>query len=133
MRVNALLDLADSFLAQVSDVNLLEFSSVLVTNLVIFLPILKQDKFALEKEYRLVIPGIINRDTKESHPFSLDDSLFKGELNPESHYADVFEKNILKEFLIGSQADSDREQEILNLLEANKYIKENINISRSTV
>ncbi len=133
MRVNALLDLANSFIDQISEVNLLEYSSILVTNLVSFLPILKQDQYALEKEYRLVIPGIINHSTRIRYPFPLDINLFRGEKNSESHYADVLERNVLREILIGSQADICYEQKMLDLLESYKDMKQNINISRSNV
>ena len=136
-RINMLLDLADQYLIKMPDETPNEikkdFSDLLATYLMLFFPVLKKNTFANEKEYRHVMPGIMGIDGNR-YPSSLDENRFRGKKDPvESHYADVFEKNSLKEILIGSKADPICEQEIFDLLKNFGYELKNIQIIRSNV
>jgi hypothetical protein len=128
-KINQLLDCFAYYLHNFPADGRMDPSLVLIIHLLSLAPMLKKDKYIFEKEYRLVMPSTI--DSGKRYPCELDDNLFRGQKNKESHYAYPFEERDLKEIRIGSNAEENFEKEIYELLSSKGYpIKE---IKRSKI
>ena len=132
-RINMLLDLADKYLEIMPETEEQhrELAVRLISSLCVFLPVLKENKFDWETEYRIVIPGLIDLKTNKRHPFEIFNESFRHTTKYQKHHVVCpFDPDELKEVLIGPNAEKDSEEKIRSLLESNGFNANEILASR---
>jgi hypothetical protein len=131
-RINMLLDLAGEYLGIIPETEEQhrELAAWLLSSLCVFLPVLKEDKFDWETEYRIVIPGL-NPPMEKRCPFEIPEESFRHtEKHQKHHVVCSFHQDELKEVLIGLNAESNSEEKVRYLLESNGFNANEILVSR---
>ena len=105
----------------------------LTSHLIAYIPVLKRNQFRFEKEYRMVMPGIIDHGGRR-HPYEiLESELADFDGHKEYHFLHNFKPEELREIVLGYSIEDKFEEQISNWLEDNGYNLNEILISKSSI
>jgi len=129
--ISHFLDLAEECLYKTSPQDYKELATRLASNLIVYLPALKKDKFDFEKEHRLVLPGLFDNDGKR-HPCEIEENeLADLEGYKGYHFKYNFKAQELTEIVLGYLVDENTENQIKKWLHEEGYHLHQIPITRS--
>jgi hypothetical protein len=132
--INTFLDLAEECLSSINEHEYERFIPNLACHLITYIPALKKNQFAFEKEYRIVMPGLQDKHGKRQ-PYEIPDTKLRplGDKN-KYHFLYNFKPDELVEIVLGCYADEHLENQVMHWLQERNsgYNFGQITISKSS-